>query len=78
VQCSKVPRRYVNINYNETSLTKKDLRLLGAGGREEATGARPDFGLTPDQDPAIFSIWWDRVCSILTTPSVTLSVFFRI
>jgi hypothetical protein len=48
----------------------------GWGGREEATGARPDFGLTPNQDPAIFSIWCDRVCSILTTPSVTSSIFF--
>ena len=33
---------------------KEELRLLGAGGREEATGTRLDFGLTPDQDRVIF------------------------
>jgi hypothetical protein len=38
-------------------MKKEELRLLGGlGGREEATGARLDFGLTPDQDPVIFSI----------------------
>jgi hypothetical protein len=40
----------------ENWLIKEELRLLGAGGRDEATGARLDFGLTPDQDPVIFPI----------------------
>ena len=51
----QVPPRFDSADYNETSMTKEELRLLGAGGREEATGARLDFGLTPDQGPVIFS-----------------------
>src|ERR1700722_3846771 len=32
VQCSKVPRRCDNTNYNEFSLTNDELQLLGARG----------------------------------------------
>jgi len=85
VQCSKVPPRRDNTDYNETSLIKEKLRVderrapaARGWGREEASGAGPDFGQTPDQDPAIFSIWWHRVCSILTTPSVTSSIVRRV
>jgi hypothetical protein len=35
---------------------KKVLRLPGGVGGSGATGARPDFGVTPDQDLAILRI----------------------
>jgi hypothetical protein len=50
-----------------TEANGKGSGCLGARGLGEATGARLDFGMTPDRDLANFVIEPDGICSNLIT-----------